>query len=568
MPATESAKDLQALLSRLVAVGDGALSPEAKRELLRSLRGRTAGDAQAVDDFLLQEIMRAHAGLLEAQEAQEKFRDLFENLTAPPLYPALFLARLSGTPGNQAFVLYGNAQRVVTLAPEIEPDSLEPGDTVLMAHEMNYVVAKSPFNSFRYGETAVFERPAGDGRAVLKWRDEEVVMELAGPLRRLELKAGDQIRCDRAAWMAFEKIERSAGSHLFLEETPRESFEEIGGLAAEISKMLGAIELHLNHADLVRKYRLPRQGSILLVGPSGVGKTMMARALANWLARHSPSGRSKYMSLKPAQLHSVWYSQSEANYREAFRVAREAGEREPGLPVVIYIDEIDSVGASRGSSLMRVDDRVLTAICAELDGLEARGNILVIGSTNRPDALDPALLRPGRMGDNVIPVPRPNRAGASEIFAQYLRAEIPYARNGHGADSTATRQELIACAVSRIYSPNGEGELARLTFRDGKTRTVKSSDLVSGAVIRKISNLAVERACRRELETGEAGVTLADLVSAVDEEFASACRLLTPANCSKHLDGLPQDMDVVSVQGLRANAARTHRFLDLAQARG
>jgi proteasome-associated ATPase len=562
-----AAAEFLALCRQLTALGEGGPKIEDRIEMLRSLRSASPESGQNADRFLLEEIARLHAGLRAAQETQNEFRDLLDKLTTPPFYPALFLARLPFPEGDQALIMSGNSQRVVTLGPNVNFDSLEAGDAVLLGHEMNFVAAKSPFNCFRDGETALFERYAPDGRAVLKWRDEEIVVELAGPLRRATLKAGDQIRCDRSAWMAFEKVERSLGAHLFLEQTPSESFDDIGGLDAEIEQLKRALELHLFHGETVSKYKLRRRGSVLLVGGPGNGKTMIARAMANWLARLSKSGRALFMNVKPAALHSVWYSQSEANYREAFRVAREAGEREPGSLVVIFIDEIDHVGAARGSSLMRVDDRVLTALMAELDGLEGRGNVLVVGATNRRDALDPALLRPGRMGDIVIEVPRPNRAAAVDILGKYLRVDTPYARNGHGGDSAATREEIISAAVSRIYSPNGEGNLARLTFRDGKTRTVRCSDLVSGAVITKIAQVAIERACLREIETGEGGVAAGDVLRAVSEEFASAAKNLTPFNCRKHLEGLPQDVDVVSIEALAENAPRHHRFLDLSSPR-
>jgi proteasome-associated ATPase len=288
---------------------------------------------------------------------------------------------------------------------------------------------------------------------------------------------------------------------------------------------------------------------------------MMARALANWLAKTSRTGRSRFMNVKPASLHSMWYSQSEANYREVFRVARQAGDEEPEVPVVIFFDEVDAIGASRGASLREVDDRVLTAFMTELDGLESRGNILVVAATNRLDVLDPALLRPGRLGDNVIEVPRPGAIAAREIFARHLRADIPYAENGYNGQE---RHEIIEAIVSRIYSPNADNDLAIITLRDGRRRMIKASDLMSGAGIAKIALAAVERACMREVESGEAGVKLEDLLASLAEEFESSARALTSANCRNYISDLPQDVDVVRVEAVKRKVSRSQRYLSVA----
>jgi proteasome-associated ATPase len=256
----------------------------------------------------------------------------------------------------------------------------------------------------------------------------------------------------------------------------------------------------------------------------------------------------------------MWFGQSEANVREAFRVARQASEAEPGVPVVMFFDEIDSVAHSRGGSLMRADDRVVTALAAEMDGLQPRGNLLVVGATNRREALDPALVRPGRLGDRIIEIQRPGRRAAHSIFSKYLRAQTPYATAGQGVDS---REQTIQAAVSKIYSANGDGDLATLVFRDGKTRAVTMRDLVSGASIAKIANTAAERACLRESQSGEAGVRVEDLLSAVTDEFRSVAAGLTPGNIRNYVSGLPEDVDVVRVDLTICKVSHPHRYLNL-----
>ncbi len=554
--------ELPYLIEQLTAAGDNAPGLEQKLELLRAAREHSRDAAQKLDEALLQEQARLRRGLREAHESQRKLKAVLDKLGATPWHPATFLGAATTAEQDAAMVAFGSVRRVVGFADGVDSASLEIGDEVLLGNELNVIVGSSPYRAFGSGETAVFDRYAGDDRVVLRSRDEEVVVDLAGALRDEPLRSGDRVRFDRNLWLAFEKLERSSGAQLFLEETPEETFDAIGGLDAQIEKLQRSILLHAHHRDTVKRYRLPRKGSVLLVGPPGTGKTMLARAFANWLAQLSPSRRARFMNVKPASLHSVWYSQSEANYREAFRVAREAGEQEPEVPVVMFFDEVDAIGGTRGESLMRVDDRVLTAFMTELDGLESRGNILVVAATNRRGALDPALLRPGRLGDLLLEVPRPNLNAARAIFAKHLSEEIPYA--GEAGSGAAARREIIEAAVARIYSPNGEGELAKLTFRDGKLRSVRGADLISGAMIASIARAAVERACLREVEAREAGVRPADLFEAIADELESQARALTPANCHRYLADLPQDVDVVRVEHMERRVGRPHRYLNVA----
>jgi proteasome-associated ATPase len=445
------------------------------------------------------------------------------------------------------------------VAREVDPSDLSAGDEVLLSHEMNCLVGRSPHPVFLAGEIASFDRRMPDGRLVLSARDEEIVVDAAQALRDAAPQRGDLVRWDRATGLAYERIDRAEGPQCFLEEMPQDSFDDIGGLDAQIEELKRAVLVRFDPvlADLASRYGLNAKKAVLLWGPPGTGKTMIVRGLANHLGRLSPTGKARFINLKPGALNSMWFGQSEHQYREVFRVARAASELDPRIPTILYFDEVDAIGSARGHGVTRVDDKVLMAFMAELDGLEARGNVMVIASTNRLDALDPALVRPGRLGDCVIHVGAPDRKAARAILGKHLRPGIPYV----GSDLAAARDEILDAVVARLYAANAGSEVASVTLRDSKRLAVKARDLVNGAVMAKIAQSAVERAYMREAAGGTGGVTLEDALRAADAEVSSLARALTPANCRLYLSTLPQDVDVVSVQPTTRNAADASRLM-------
>ena len=557
------------ILEARVLLENGECPMEDKLRVVQAVREESPQAASHLDRYLVGEVTRLREGLQEATELQGRLREALDAFTSSPWLPGILIDLTTTPSGQRAIVSVGGSFRVVPLDDRLDPSTLASGDEVFLSKDSGILAAKSSCPALWCGETAAVARTLPDGRLVIRWRDEEVVVRLAASLRQAALSAGDLVRWDRSAWMAFEKVEQDDGAHLFLEQTPRESFDAIGGLDTQIEALRRCLDLHGLHPELAQRYRLRQKRSVLLAGPPGTGKTMMARALASWIAQMSRSGKSRFMNIKPAALHSEWFGRSEANYREAFRVARRASAECPEVPVVMFFDEVDAIGGPRGSSHMQVDDRVLTAFMAELDGLEERGNIFVVAATNRRDAIDPALLRPGRLGDTILSIGRPRMQAAREIFSKHLAEDIPYMSRSrvdpaHPSDATAIRQEAIEAVVSHLYAPNTDNTLATVMLRDGSQRVVRAADLLSGASIAKIVTDATECACYRELETGESGVCVEDLLAAAADELQSAVGGLTPANCRAYVDGLPQDVDVVRVDPAERRVTRTYTYLDVA----
>ena len=554
----EQTNEVCRMIEQILGAEPGALSLDERLAALARARQIETESPGAVDRLLLERITSLRETLSSVHEQHSELRDLLKHLTAPPYFPAVFLAAADAAGVQGAIVQTENERRVVQCGQGVVPEELAPGDEVFLSNERNVVVAKSNTPSFLTGEIATLNRDAGDGRIVLRSRDEELVVLASAALRDAGVKAGDGVRFSRTAGLAFEKIAPSKGDEFFLETTPSDTFGEIGGLDREIDQIKRLMTLHLFHSSTASRYRLPRKRSVLMEGPPGNGKTKVARAACNFLATLSQSGRSHFLNIKPGSLNSMWYGATEQRYRETFRIAREAAAADPDVPIVMFWDEIDAIGGNRGESAHRIDDRMLNAFMAELNGFENRGNILILAATNRIDSLDPALLRPGRLGDLVLHFPQPRGNAARAILARHMPPDIPYAQNG--STTASAREALLAQAVAQLFAHSADTELATLTLRDGKNRIVRAADLVSGAHLESIAQAALERACVREAEGGPAGVSPADMSAAISNFFVAAPRALTPRNARNYLRDLPQDVDVVRVALAERKVSHPHRY--------
>jgi hypothetical protein len=533
-------------LDELLAVGDDAPSVERKMELARVVRTRAPDAGPQLDRALFDQLARMSHGLRLAEVAQGELRELLDRLDSPPWHPALFLRAVPTDVGSRAMVLLGGARRLVAATDDVDLDALVAGEEVFLGQDGTVVAGRSPYGAPQVGETACFERTTPDGRCVLRWRDEEVVVDVAGTLDPTTLETGDQVRWDRAAWMAFEKITAVAGRRFLLDDVPDVSRDQVGGQEASLDALLSALTATLVAPDTAARYGLGGRRSILMVGPPGCGKTLMARVAAAEVTRLG-GRRCRFGVVKPAEWESPWVGETQQNIRSCFRALRESSD---GC-AVLFMDEIEAVGRIRGGAANLHGDKFLAALLAELDGFTDRAGIAIVAATNRKDLVDPALLE--RLSDVEIAVHRPDMRGARAILDVHLPPTVPL-------DPNASRDELLDTAVSRLFSPNADNALCTLRFRDGTSRTVVARELASGRMLVQVCRAACQAAFVRDVRGGDPGLRVADVEHAVSDALERLASTLSRHNVHAYLSDLPQDVDVVSVTPVVRKVARPHRY--------
>ena len=392
--------------------------------------------------------------LREARDQITKLKEEVDRLAQPPAGFGTFLAR---NDDDTIDVFTGGRKLRVTVSPAVDLDGLQRGQEVMLNEALN-VVAALEFEEV--GEVVMFKELLADGfRAlVIANADEERVVRLAAPLREITLRAGDSLLLDSRAGYVYECVPKSEVEELVLEEVPDIEYDSIGGLANQIDQIRDAVELPYLHPDLFREHQLKPPKGVLLYGPPGCGKTLIAKAVANSIAKKlghltGKEIRSYFLHVKGPELLNKYVGESERQVREVFKKAKERAA--DGNPVIVFFDEMDALFRTRGTGISSdIESTIVPQFLSEIDGVERLRNVIVIGASNRQDLIDPAVLRAGRL-DVKVKVGRPDAAAARDIFSKYLSIELPFAPEElaqHGGDRNALVEKLTTLTVEAMYA--------------------------------------------------------------------------------------------------------------------
>jgi len=477
------------------------------------IESATGGDALA--QKLSSEVEKNHRleyALRELREEVVQLGERVEKLTRPPSPYGIVVGR---SPNDYFDVLVNGRKLRVSVGGDVDCDAIELGSEVLLNDSMSIVEARQPEQS---GEVVTLIKVLEDElRAIVSYRGEdERVCELSDGLRGANLRSGDLLRLDARSNLLLERLLQPEVEHLLLEQVPNVTFADIGGLDGQIEKIRDAVELPFLHADLFAEYQLPAPKGILLYGPPGCGKTLIAKAVANSLAQRvaaktgDDKGRSYFINIKGPELLNKYVGETERQIRLVFQRAREKSEE--GWPVIIFFDEMDSMFRTRGTGVSSdMESTIVPQLLAEIDGVDSLQNVIIIGATNREDLIDPAILRPGRL-DVKIRVDRPNREAAHQILLRYLSDDLPFGSN-------CDIEQLVELTIDRIFADSNENRFLEITYQNGEKEELFFKDFLSGAMLENIVRRAKKKAIKRKIEGGDGGIVVVDLLASVVDEF-------------------------------------------------
>jgi len=460
--------------------------------------------------------------LRDAREQIVTLKAEVDRLAEPP---SAFATFLKGHDDGTADIVSSGKKLRVAVSPTVSLDELRRGQEVMLNESMNVIDVRDFEDT---GEIVTFKEMLDDGERalVVGHADEERVVRVAEPLRALRIRAGDSLLCDVRAGYVFEIVPKSEVEELVLEEVPDIRYQDIGGLGEQIDSIRDAVELPFLHPDLFAEHDLKPPKGILLYGPPGCGKTLIAKAVANSLAKKvaertgREEGRSFFLNIKGPELLNKYVGETERHIRLVFQRAREKASE--GMPVIVFFDEMDSLFRTRGSGVSSdVENTIVPQLLSEIDGVESLENVIVIGASNREDMIDPAILRPGRL-DVKIKIERPDAEAARDIFTKYLVPTLPLHRDDvaeHGGDAEAACRGMIMNAVERMYAESEENMFLEVTYANGDKETLYFKDFNSGAMIENIVSRAKKMAIKDFLDLGEKGIRVQHVLAACIDEF-------------------------------------------------
>jgi proteasome-associated ATPase len=463
---------------------------------------------------------RLTEALQEAKSRIEAMRMEVEKLTAPPASYGIY----SSANDDETVNVYVTGRKLkVNLHPSIRVKELRKGQEVILNEALNVIESRG-FDL--QGEVVRLKDNLDGKRAVVTLRtDEERVAELAEPLLVQRLSVGDHLLFDARSGYLLEKLPKSEVEELVLEEVPDIKYTDIGGLHDQIEQIQDAVELPVLHPELFKEHKLRAPKGVLLYGPPGCGKTLIAKAVANSIAQKlahltSKEVRSFFLHVKGPELLNKYVGESERNIREVFKKAKEKAD--DGFPVIVFFDEMDALFRTRGSGISSdVESTIVPQFLSEIDGVERLRNVIVIGASNRQDLIDPAVLRPGRL-DVKIKIDRPDKAAAKDIFSKYLTPDLPWHPEELAqdeGDAIRAVERLILLTVESMYALSEENQYLEVTYGNGDKETFYLKDFSSGALIEGIVSRAKKYAIKRLLANGERGIKSEDLLKAVRDEF-------------------------------------------------
>ena len=485
----------------------------------------TSNDSLAEINKVVEGLQQKNADLAtllsDAKLQLLSLRDQVEQLGAPPSGFGIFLDLYE----DDADVLINGKKMRVTISPEIDRSQLSSGREVVLNESLNII----SIHGFEIAGEIVKLKNLLDNnlRAVVIGRaDEERVVRIAESLTDVNIKTGDSLLLDSKSGFVYEKIPKSEVEELVLEEVPDVNYEDIGGLGAQIEQIRDAVELPFLHKDLYAEHQLKAPKGILLYGPPGCGKTLIAKAVANSLAKKvtektgNKDGKSYFLNIKGPELLNKYVGETERHIRMIFQRARDKASE--GTPVIVFFDEMDSLFKTRGSGVSSdVENTIVPQLLSEIDGVEGLENVIVIGASNREDMIDPAILRPGRL-DVKIKIQRPNAQGAAEILSKYLTSDLPINEDDlalHKGDRQATIKTMIDKAVEQMYTESDQNRFIEVTYVNGDKEILYFKDFSSGAMLENIVSRAKKAAIKEFLSNKKKGIRVEHLISACLEEF-------------------------------------------------